>query len=154
MTGPNQQRAREKYRRLVGVYDRRIALIAPLRRRVVNRLGLSAGETCLDVACGTGINFGLIEARIGPAGRLIGVDLSPEMLARAGERVASEGWRNVSLVEANVEEAALPSAPDAVLFSLTHDVLQMPGGLAKIFEQLYAAQEDRLISLSMKEGTT
>lgn len=135
MSGPDRVRAREKYRRLAATYDRRIALSAPLRRRAVDRLGLDAGETCLEVACGTGINFGLIEERIGPAGRLIGLDLSPEMLARARERIEREAWPNVSLVEASVEEARLPAAPDALLFSLTHDVLQMPTGLANLFEQ-------------------
>lgn len=135
MSGPDQEQAREKYRRLAATYDRRTALTAPLRRRAVNRLRLAAGEICLEVACGTGINFGLIEERIGPAGQLIGLDLSPEMLAQAGERIEREAWRNVSLVEASVEEARLAAAPDALLFSLTHDVLQTPHGLANVFEQ-------------------
>lgn len=135
MSGPDRARAREKYRRLAPSYDRRIVLTAPLRRRVVDRLRLAAGETCLEVACGTGINFGLIERRIGPEGHLIGLDLSPEMLAQARERTERAGWRNVSLVEASVEQGRLPAMADAVLFSLTHDVLQMPDGLANLFAQ-------------------
>lgn len=127
LSGPDQERAREKYRR--------IALTAPLRRRAVDRLGLAAGETCLEVACGTGINFDLIEQRIGPGGQLIGLDLSPEMLAEAEARIERRRWSNISLVEAGVEEARLPAAPDALLFSLTHDVLQLPDGLANVFSQ-------------------
>jgi demethylmenaquinone methyltransferase/2-methoxy-6-polyprenyl-1,4-benzoquinol methylase len=45
---------------------------------------LTAGETVIDVACGTGLTFALIEDLIGPDGRVIGMDLSPEMLAKRG----------------------------------------------------------------------
>jgi ubiquinone/menaquinone biosynthesis C-methylase UbiE len=72
MSGPDAQRARAKYRRLAGGYDRRIVPTAPLRRRAIERLGLASGDTVVDVACGTGVNFPLIEERIGPSGRLIG----------------------------------------------------------------------------------
>lgn len=78
----------------------------------------------IDVACGTGLNFGPIEAEIGPAGRLLGVDLSPEMVAVAKQRVERAGWQNVSLIEAAVEDADLSQPVDAALFSFTHDVLQ------------------------------
>lgn len=135
MSGPDRRQAFEKYRRLAPGYDRRVALTSPLRRRAVALLRLAASETCLEVACGTGINFRLIEERIGPGGQLIGLDLSPEMLAQARERTERAGWRNISLLQASVEEARLPAAPDALLFSLTHDVLQMPGGLTNLFEQ-------------------
>jgi SAM-dependent methyltransferase len=135
MSGPDAQRALEKYRRLAGGYDRRTAPTAPLRRRAIERLRLASGDTVVEVACGTGINFPLIEEHIGPSGRLIGIDLSPEMLAQARTRVDRSAWRNVTLVEASVERARLPAAPDASLFSLTHDLLQMPEGLANLFGQ-------------------
>jgi len=135
LTGPDRRQALDKYRRMASRYDRRVALSAPLRRRAVALLRLAPGETCLEVACGTGVNFGLIERRIGAGGRLIGLDLSADMLAQARRRIERAGWQNVSLVEASVEEATLPAAPDALLFSLTHDVLQMPDGLANLFRQ-------------------
>ena len=135
MGGPDPRRALEKYRGHAAGYDRRIGLTAPLRRRAVQRLRLAPGETCVDVACGTGINFALIEERVGPAGRVLGLDLSPDMLARARSRVDRAGWENVTLVEGSVEEARLPAPADAFLFSLTHDVLQMPDGLANLFAQ-------------------
>lgn len=135
LRGPDRWQALEKYRRLAPRCDRRVALTSPLRRRAVALLRLATGEICLEVACGTGVNFQLIERRIGANGQLIGLDLSPEMLAQARERIERAGWRNVSLVQASVEEAELPAAPDALLFSLTHDVLQMPDGLANLFGQ-------------------
>jgi len=79
----------------------------------------------LDVACGTGLAFPELQARIGPDGELVGVDLSGGMLARARERVRAHGWDNVRLVETRVEEASLDArAFDAALFSFPHDVLQ------------------------------
>jgi hypothetical protein len=111
MSGPDAQRAVAKYRRLAWGYDRRIAPTAPLRRRAIERLRLANGDIVVEVACGTGINFPLIEERIGPSGRLIGLDLSPEMLAQARTRVDRDDWRNVTLVEAGVERARLPAAP-------------------------------------------
>ena len=46
----------------------------PQRLRAVHALGLGAGDSVIDVACGTGLNFPLIEEVIGPAGRIVGVD--------------------------------------------------------------------------------
>ena len=49
----------------------------------------------MEIGCGTGLNFGLVQQRIGPTGRLFGVDLCADMLERARQRVAAKGWDNV-----------------------------------------------------------
>src|SRR3989304_1966843 len=66
-----------------------------LRRETIDSLHLRAGQTVLDIACGTGRNFPLILEKVGPTGRLVGVDYTSAMLARARERVKREGWLNV-----------------------------------------------------------
>jgi ubiquinone/menaquinone biosynthesis C-methylase UbiE len=43
-------------------------------------------------------------ARVGAQGSLVGLDPTPEMLGRAGERVAREGWANVELVEGDAAD--------------------------------------------------
>ncbi|TMM17197.1 MAG: methyltransferase domain-containing protein, partial [Actinobacteria bacterium] len=73
-----------------------------LRRRAVGRLQLRAGQTVIDVACGTGLTFALLADQIGPDGSLVGIDLSPEMLSQARERVTANGWRNVTLIESAI----------------------------------------------------
>ncbi|NNH68566.1 methyltransferase domain-containing protein [Nocardia uniformis] len=133
MTGPNHNQALAKYRRIADKYDSRTALLAGLRRRTVEKLDLSAGDVVVDVACGTGANFAQIQERIGPSGRLIGIELSPEMIGQAQRRVGDAGWTNVTLVNNGIERADLPAAPNAFLFSLTHDVLQLPDALAALF---------------------
>ena len=75
-----------------------------LRLRAVRALGLRAGDRVVDIACGTGLNFPLVEEAIGPGGRIVGVDLTDAMLARAQARVEANGWNNVSLVHQLVDQ--------------------------------------------------
>ncbi|HEX8075836.1 MAG TPA: methyltransferase domain-containing protein [Thermoleophilaceae bacterium] len=122
--GPDPKAAVEQYRSAAPDYDRHMRRFARWQRMAVDRLELRAGETVIDVACGTGLNFGLLEAAVGPAGAIVGIDLSPDMLAQGRDRVAAAGWSNVTLIEAPVEQARLEGRADAALFSFTHDVLQ------------------------------
>src|ERR1700728_4087029 len=62
------------------------------RLRAVQALGLRAGDTVIDMACGTGLNFLLLEKAVGPGGRIVGVELTDAMLARAQDRIKASGW--------------------------------------------------------------
>ena len=95
------------------------------RLRAVQALGLRAGDSVIDVACGTGLNFPLIEEMIGPDGRIVGVDLTDAMLARAQDRVETNGWRNISLVQADAADFDFPAEVDAILS--TYALTQVPG---------------------------
>ena len=92
------------------------------RLQAVQALGLRPGGTVVDIACGTGLNFSLIEQAIGPDGRIVGVDLTDAMLAQAQHRIANNGWRNISLVQADAAEFAFPTGVDAILstYALSH----------------------------------
>jgi ubiquinone/menaquinone biosynthesis C-methylase UbiE len=94
------------------------------RLRAVRALGLRPGASVVDVACGTGLNFDLIEEAIGPGGRLIGVDLTDAMLARAQDRIATNGWSNISLVQADAADFDFPAGVDAILS--TYALSQVP----------------------------
>ena len=94
------------------------------RLRAVRALDLAAGDTVVDLACGTGLNFALIEDVIGPAGRIIGVDLTDAMLARAHERIAANGWRNVSLEQADAADFDFPTQVDGIVS--TYALSQVP----------------------------
>jgi SAM-dependent methyltransferase len=128
--------ALDQYRRAASGYDRHMRRFARWQRMAVERLELGPGEVVIDVACGTGLNFPLLEARIGPSGRIIGIDLSPEMLAQARDRAAHEGWENVTVIEAAVEEAEFEGRGGAALFSFTHDVLQSTQAVANVVAHL------------------
>jgi ubiquinone/menaquinone biosynthesis C-methylase UbiE len=94
------------------------------RRRAVQALGLRPGDTVVDVACGTGLNFSLLEEAIGPGGRIVGVDLTDAMLARAEERIGTNGWGNVSLVQADAAAFDFPAGVDAIVS--TYALSQVP----------------------------
>jgi demethylmenaquinone methyltransferase/2-methoxy-6-polyprenyl-1,4-benzoquinol methylase len=94
------------------------------RLRAVQALGLRPGDTVVEIACGTGLNFSLIEHMIGRGGRIVGVDLTDAMLAQAQHRITTNGWDNVSLVRADAAEFDFPAAVDAILS--TYALTQVP----------------------------
>lgn len=94
------------------------------RLRTVHALGLRPGDTVVDMACGTGLNFPLLEKAVGPGGRIIGVDLTDAMLAQARQRIESSGWRNVSLVQGDAAAFEFPAGIDAILS--TYALSQVP----------------------------
>ncbi|HBY96260.1 MAG TPA: hypothetical protein DEP84_20285 [Chloroflexi bacterium] len=87
---------------VTGVYTR-------ARRATARQLRLEAGQTVLDVACGTGENFRYILAEIGPAGTLIGTDYSEGMLGQARRKVERNRWSNVRLMHADARTLSLAS---------------------------------------------
>jgi demethylmenaquinone methyltransferase/2-methoxy-6-polyprenyl-1,4-benzoquinol methylase len=110
------------------LYDARTRGFDPYRRRIVERLPLRRGDVVLDVGCGTGLCFPFLLERVGPAGAVVGVDASLEMLQIAAERVSTHGWRNVELIHSAIEDAVLPTV-DHALFCAVHDILQSAAAL-------------------------
>ena len=133
---PNRGAALAQYRRRARFYDLELALIEPVRRRAVERLGLQGGETVLDVGCGTGLSFELMEKRLGKDGRIVGIEQSADMLARARARAEGNRFENITLVNAPVEEAEIPALADAALFHFTHDILRTPAAVANVIRHL------------------
>jgi ubiquinone/menaquinone biosynthesis C-methylase UbiE len=94
------------------------------RLRTVRALGLRPGASVVDVACGTGLNFSLLEEAIGPGGRIVGVDLTDAMLDQAQDRIKTNGWSNISLVQSDAAEFEFPAQVDAILS--TYALSQVP----------------------------
>jgi len=136
MSAPDRQAALAQYRRRAGVYDLELAPFESLRREAVACLGLQPGETVLDMGCGTGLSLPLLCAAVGAAGRVVGIEQSPEMLARARRRVVHHAWRNVELIGAAAEAARWRGRADAALFHFTHDLLQRPEAVANALGHL------------------
>jgi ubiquinone/menaquinone biosynthesis C-methylase UbiE len=118
------------------VYDLELALFEPVRRRAVAWLEPRPGQTVLDVGCGTGLSFELLQQAVGAAGRIIGIEQSPEMIERARQRVVQNGWGNVALLCSPVESAQIPGHADAALLHFTHDILQRDDALANVLRHL------------------
>lgn len=133
---PDRAAALAQYRRRAGIYDLELALFEPVRRRAVSWLSPSPGATVLDVGCGTGLSFELLQSAIGPRGHIVGIEQSPEMIAQARQRVALHGWRNVTLLCSPVESARIRVKADAALLHFTHDILQRDDALANVVGHL------------------
>lgn len=84
-----------------------------LASRGIDALGLRAGDTVVDLGCGTGTYLPRLAEKVGPSGRVVGVDLSSEMLAQARQRVS--GLEQVELIEADIRIFELPADLDAAL---------------------------------------
>jgi ubiquinone/menaquinone biosynthesis C-methylase UbiE len=116
----------ETYRKSARHYDLTSRLYYPQRahrRRAVQALRLRPGDSVVEVACGTGLNFPLIEQKIGPEGRIVGVDLTDAMLAQAQHRIEKNGWSNISLVQADATEFEFPTGVDAILATYAHSLM-------------------------------
>ncbi|WP_214370720.1 class I SAM-dependent methyltransferase [Pseudonocardia sp. H11422] len=126
------------YSRDAAVYDVRTRAFETYRRHLVDLLPIEPGDVVLDVGCGTGLCFALLQERVGRGGTVVGVDLSPDMLDVAAKRVAEQGWDNVVLIEAAVEDVDLPDGTDHALFCAVHDVLQSSEALDNVVEHVRA----------------
>jgi ubiquinone/menaquinone biosynthesis C-methylase UbiE len=79
------------------------ALFAPLATQVLDRTEIPAGARVLDVACGSGIVARSIARRMGPTGRVVGIDANRAMLDAARHAAAQEGFA-IDWHEARAEE--------------------------------------------------
>src|SRR6516165_9550421 len=72
---------------------------------------LRPGEVVLDLGCGGGLDVFLAAAKVGPTGKAIGIDMTPEMLALARENAAKgnvgKGFPNVEFHQATIDRLPL-----------------------------------------------
>lgn len=128
-------RAVEHYRTLAPRYDHYTRRINRIRARTIAALALQPGETVLDAGCGTGWCLPALAEAVGPTGRIVAFDPSPDMLAIARTRVPASG-PPVELIHATGEEIVLATRADAILFSYTHDLIRSPRALANLLGQM------------------
>lgn len=102
------------------------------RRKTVRRLNLKPGQRVLEVSVGTGSNLPLIAEHLGADGRMVGLDISPAMLARCRDKLRSQRVE-ADLVEG--EAAHLPFADDAF------DAVFHHGGIAEFGDRRGAIEE-------------
>jgi ubiquinone/menaquinone biosynthesis C-methylase UbiE len=79
------------------------------RQHTVDALSLQPGDTVVDLACGTGLNFQFLQPRITNKGKIIGVDLTDAMLEVAQSKSNSAGWNNIDFVQADIAEYEFPA---------------------------------------------
>ncbi len=95
--------------RMIGLRMKAYRLLA------IKKLSLNKGDCVVELGCGTGLNFPFLMERIGPEGRLIGVDLTQGMLDIARDRVGRSGWKNVELIQSDIADYDFPEEINGVL---------------------------------------
>lgn len=98
---------------LLGRYPR-----IEMRQETMRLADLQPGDKVLDFACGTGSNFPYIMERIGPTGKLVGVDYSSDMLQEAQKSVDAHGWQNVELIQSDAATMQPGTGFDIVICTL------------------------------------
>ena len=89
--------------------DPRLSFWDRFGRRTVDRLGLAPGDAVLDLCCGTGASALPAAERVGPAGRVLGLDLAENLIRRARVKATIRRLDNVELRVEDLERADLPA---------------------------------------------
>jgi arsenite methyltransferase len=96
---------------------------------------LREGEVVLDLGSGAGFDSFLAAERVGPAGRVIGVDMTPEMLDRARENAKKSGRTNVEFRLGEIEH--LPVADSSVDVILSNCVINLSTDKSQVFREAF-----------------
>jgi len=105
--------------------------LAPATRMILTEAGIRPGMRVLDLGCGAGDVAFVAADLVGPDGFVVGVDRSPEALARARLRAGRRGLAQVQFVEGDLGEPA-PGGPfDAIVERLVLWTVPDPAGLLR-----------------------
>jgi len=78
--------------------------------KMVGLLGIKPGETIADIGCGTGYFSRRLAKLVGPSGKVLAVDIQPEMLQMLTNRMAGMGFNNVAPILGTETDPKLPAA--------------------------------------------
>jgi arsenite methyltransferase len=96
---------------------------------------LQPGQTVLDLGSGAGFDCFLAARAVGPSGKVIGVDMTDEMLAKARENARKNGFANVEFRFGEIE--ALPVADESVDVIISNCVINLSPEKARVFTEAY-----------------
>ncbi|EEP73623.1 methyltransferase type 11 [Micromonospora sp. ATCC 39149] len=112
-------------------------LTTPVARRLIDFVGLTAGQRVLDIGCGRGAVLLQAAAVVGPTGRAVGVDLAPRMVEHTARDVAARGLAHVEVRLADGEHLdESPRSYDVVLASMVMHAMDDPAGALRAYRTL------------------
>lgn len=98
---------------------------------------LNAGDTVLDLGAGAGFDCFLAAQQVGETGRVIGVDMTPEMVEKARDNVAKNGATNVEFRLGEIEH--LPVADQTVDVIISNCVINLSPEKSQVFSEAFRA---------------
>ena len=99
-----------------------------------SRGGLQLGERVVDLGCGAGTDVLMASQMVGPTGRVIGIDMTAAMVAKARANAAAMGAANVEIVEGLVER--LPLSDESVDVVISNGVIDLVPDKDAVFAEI------------------
>lgn len=96
---------------------------------------LKSGEVVVDLGSGGGLDVFLAAQKVGPQGRAIGIDMTPEMLERARANAAAGGYTNVEFYQSMIDDIPLPDA--SVDCVISNCVLNLAPDKPAVFREIF-----------------
>jgi SAM-dependent methyltransferase len=126
---------------------------------VGNPLGLGElrpGETVLDIGCGAGVDSILAARRVGPSGRVVGVDMTEEMVKKAKENAVAAGVTNTEFHTGDADRLPVEDATVDVVISngVFNLCLDKPKVLAEVFRVLRPGGRIQMADILLDERMT
>lgn len=139
--GSNEPLQKGVLAKLAGYTDDEIAGLPA--EAVVNSFGcgnplafssVKAGQTVVDLGSGAGIDLLLAARKVGPSGKVIGIDMTDEMIAKARENIAASGLNNIDVRKGLIEE--LPVESGTVDWVISNCVINLSPEKERVFQEV------------------
>ena len=95
---------------------------------------IQQGQTVLDLGCGAGLDLLLAAQRVGNTGKVIGVDMTEEMLKKAQNNIEDTGYTNITLKKGMIED--LPIESSSIDWVISNCVINLSSEKDKAFSEI------------------
>ena len=96
---------------------------------------LKDGQIVVDLGCGGGLDVFLAAQKVGPSGKVIGLDITPEMIEKASSSATKGNFKNVEFIVAEIEK--LPVGHDSVDVVISNCVINHSLDKLAVFKEVY-----------------
>lgn len=96
---------------------------------------IGTGQVVVDLGSGAGLDLLLAAEKVGPTGRVIGIDMTPEMIERARKNISDAGLRNTEVRKGIIEE--MPVESGTVDWVISNCVINLSPQKQKVFKEIH-----------------
>jgi len=93
------------------------------------------GDVVLDLGSGAGIDILLAAKKVGNSGKVIGIDMTPEMITKANENIKKSGFKNVEVRQGIIEN--MPVDDNSIDWVISNCVINLSPDKEKVFSEIF-----------------